>query len=140
MTDQPEWITKVNKAACFARHHVLEQLRKVVLEKQEWEEKYLKEEYGKGWTVMVRCPIGSGYEICQDIINAINEIEEMDDKAAGITRPVVFLDECQIPPTKRVSYLRAALEAQAVSICQNQQTADEFAKALREALNKEEKT
>ncbi len=140
MTDQPDWITKVNKAACFARHHVLEQLRKVVLEKQEWQEKYLKEEYGKGWTVMVRCPIGSGYEICQDIINAINEIEEMDDKAAGITLPVIFLDECKIHPTNRGSYLRAAFEDQLIDYFHSQPGADEFAKALREALNKEEKT
>ena len=48
MTDQPDWITKVNKAACFARHHVLEQLRKVVLEKQEWARKISERRVWKG--------------------------------------------------------------------------------------------
>jgi hypothetical protein len=78
MTDQPDWITKVNKASCFARHDAMEQIRKIVTKKQEWEEKYLKEEYGKGWVVMIRCQAGRGYEICQEILDAINEIEEKE--------------------------------------------------------------
>lgn len=137
MTDQPEWIKRVNKAACFARHDALEQLRKIVTKKMEWEEEYLKKEYGKGWTVMIRCQAGRGYEICQEILNAINEIEEKDGTIAG---PITIYNEVIIEPTKSKSYLRAALEAQAVSICQNQQTADEFSKALREVPKKDDKT
>ena len=87
MTDQPDWITKVNKAACFARHHVLEQLRKIILEKQEWELSYLKERYKGAWVVMTRCPGGSGYAICEDILQAIDDIEGKD---AAIFGPITI--------------------------------------------------
>jgi len=59
------------------KQHICE-LREIVTKKQEWEEKYLKEEYGKGWVVMIRCQAGRGYEICQEILDAINEIEEKE--------------------------------------------------------------
>lgn len=83
MTENPVWINKVNEAVYAARFEALEQLRKIILEKQEWEEEKLKEHYGKGWTVMVKCPPGSGYEICDDLLQVIDDIEREDTAILG---------------------------------------------------------
>ena len=49
------------------------ELRKTITERMDWQEKLLKEEWGKGWVVMVRTQDGSGYELCEELGGMIDK-------------------------------------------------------------------
>jgi hypothetical protein len=49
------------------------ELRKTITERMDWQEKLLKEEWGKGWVVMLRTQDGSGYELCEELGGMIDK-------------------------------------------------------------------
>ena len=121
MTENPVWINKVNEAIYAARFEALEQLRKIILEKQEWEEEKLKEHYGKGWTVMVKCPPGSGYEICDDLLQVIDDIEREDTVILG---SISIFDNAMVESINE-AVLRNALKDQVMKLLHDQRKENE---------------
>ena len=55
------------------------ELRKTITERMDWQEKLLKEEWGKGWVVMVRTQDGSGYELCEELGGMIDKFLNQEE-------------------------------------------------------------
>ena len=52
----------------------IDKLESYIKQKLEWEKQMLIGMWGKAWSVMARCPEGSGYEACEDILDEISRM------------------------------------------------------------------
>ena len=75
---KPNWKIQLDASLYAMRSSVLETLRQKVCELQEQEICNLKEEYGARWDLMTRTASGSGYEICQEILITLNNLQAKD--------------------------------------------------------------
>ena len=83
------------------KQHICE-LREIVTKKQEWEEKYLKEEYGKGWVVMIRCQAG--------IINMDDEYVSIIRSTKDSDEMLYYLNEDYLEEDKSIKFIRHGSE------------------------------
>lgn len=75
---KPNWRIQLDASLYAMRSSVLETLRQRVCELQEQQICNLKEEYGIRWDQMTKTASGSGYEICQEILTTLNNIQAKD--------------------------------------------------------------
>lgn len=73
-----DWKRQLDASVFALRSDVLETLRQRIYELQEQQICNLKEEYGIRWDQMTGTASGSGYEICQEILTTLNNIQAKD--------------------------------------------------------------
>lgn len=78
MTPTSEYRRQVDASMYAVRSDILETLRQRIHELQEQQICNLKEIHGIRWIQMTQTAEGSGYAICQEILNAIEEIQRQD--------------------------------------------------------------
>lgn len=58
---------------------ILNCVKELLEENKAWQEKCLREEYGGHWEHMIRTRSGDGYEICEELLDKIAEMEQLED-------------------------------------------------------------
>ena len=58
---------------------ILDFVKEYLEETKAWQEDCLKADYGGHWIHMIRTQSGAGYEICEELLDKIEEMEQEEE-------------------------------------------------------------